>query len=495
MSEEKVTLSDLATKEAAQPAPATTQEVKEPGYKTVDISAIAKQEAKPTAQEVAVASLMSDLDAAINRTKQELKENVIDVAKEKIEEARLDDDEALIHDKVEMTPPINSKSNEEDHAKQDSILDFTDSTSLSSIDDEDLNDLDDDLDDEEDKEKGPSEQDKANFETFKTEINETLKPVRDKKDLSKFKINKKPMSVTKLLSFNESQKHVSDWVLVTAQKSISFSELSGQEIPLLDSSSNNRNRINTYKRIYSTLYDHVIDANKPATLEAWVKTLPFFDIRHLYFAAYKACFERSNYIPYTCPHCKNIFMENRDIAEMVKYTNDESKAKIAAILKKDSTSGSTYETDLEEVSDIYAFAFRVPSVYNIVFENSILDEAFTQKYSDILGILAYIDDIYYIDSTNNELVPIDTKPVSDNIGKTIRRKIRIYYEILKSLNSDQYSAVMTKLRKINELASKDVEYVIPKCKCPKCEKEIPEESKDPADMLFTRHQLVAIANM
>ena len=63
--------------------------------------------------------------------------------------------------------------------------------------------------------------------------------------------------------------------------------------------------------------------------------------------------------------------------EMIKI-----KKNLINYLKKDTTSsGSLGETELMQVSDDYVVALRVPTIYNVIFENSVLDTAFTDKYA------------------------------------------------------------------------------------------------------------------
>jgi predicted Zn-ribbon and HTH transcriptional regulator len=69
-------------------------------------------------------------------------------------------------------------------------------------------------------------------------------------------------------------------------------------------------------------------------------------------------------------------------------------------------------------------------------------------------------------------------------------------EFLNQLKSDEYSNILTEMNAINKkYNTNDIEYIIPATKCQKCGKDIQEEPKNPLDMLFTRHQLVVIANI
>lgn len=74
------------------------------------------------------------------------------------------------------------------------------------------------------------------------------------------------------------------------------------------------------------------------------------------------------------------------------------------------------------------------------------------------------------------------------------RKITAYYKILSTLNSDQYYNLTNYIQDINERDDK-VTFQLPECTCPKCNTKIPAESRTPEQLLFTRHQLRAIANI
>ena len=79
--------------------------------------------------------------------------------------------------------------------------------------------------------------------------------------------------------------------------------------------------------------------------------------------------------------------------------------------------------------------------------------------------------------------------------KSSIKKIKILYDILKRLSSDEYYTLRGYINKIDELTS-EVSYIVPGAKCPDCEKEIPaNEETSAAGLLFTRHHLGAFANM
>ena len=429
------------------------------------------------------------LDAALEREHEKI-ERVQQEYLDKYYDEQLDkddeDDNNSQADPQTLTVEKNDFEDDED----------TDATPVANIfdsDDEDFfKDLDDDDDDDE-KENDVNQDEQ--IENIKASIKEKLIPIKNKIDLGKFSINNKPISISKLLNSTTEDTHVADWMLYSTKTPISVSEFSGPEIEKMNPGNSNRNTLNTYKDIYSIIYKHIVDANKPATMEAWVKTLQFFDLDHLYFAIYKACFGSMNTIPYACPECGETFMADIDIEDMVKYSSDEVKDEVAKILQKESTSsGEGNPVELVQVSDDYVIGLKDPSVYEVVFEVSSLDREFSTKYQDLLAIMSYIDTIYFIDRSTNQLSPIAIKQYPNDIAKTTKRKIKIYYEILSTLSSDQYFAFTSYIKQIND-RNEVIQYRLPETTCPKCNHLIPEEIRKPDSLLFTRHQLGAIVNI
>lgn len=361
--------------------------------------------------------------------------------------------------------------------------------SIFEIDDKDL-----DFEDDEDEDIDPKVENDKQMDQIKNKLKEKIKPIANVIDLSTFTISNKPVSISSALKATTS-KHVSDWVLPAEGRSISIEEFKGLDLEKLNPANSSRNRINTYKDIYQLIFKHIVDAKKPATMEQWVKKLNFFDLDHLHFAIYKASFQGANFIPYSCPHCKNAFVsDNVDIEEMIKYKDEDTKARMIQLLNSDTTTESEgYNVELVQVSDRYAVGLREPSVYNVIFENAILDEEFTEKYSDLLSILSFVDSVYFIDIENNELKPIQPKEYPNNIVKNIKSKISTYSKIFTSLNSDQFYQFNSYIQVLQDKHD-EITYRIPGTKCPKCEKEIAEAEMSAQNILFTRAQLVGIAN-
>ena len=367
-------------------------------------------------------------------------------------------------------------------------------TILDGINNEDLFDEEDEEDNNSNPNDGPSSQEI--LDDLKTQIKEKVSPIRNI-DLSKFTFAKKAVSAQKVMKLAiQNHQNAADWVLPNAGRSISMTGLSGPEILKLNPENSNRNRANTFGDMYRIIYDHVLDGNKP-DFEVWLKQLRYVDLQHVYFALYMATFGGSNFINYSCPKCNKVFIKDIDFKDMIVYADDETKAKIQAMLKMDTTSAHNdeYPVTLIPVSDSYAFAIKTPSVWNVIMETASLSDKFLEKHADLIDVVSYIDGAYLIDSANEQLIPINTKPDPNDMAKTAARRIKAMYDIISTLSSEEYYALRAAIGEMDEEATK-VSYQIPSCTCPACATEIPANTDiTPDGMLFMRHQLAAIGNM
>jgi hypothetical protein len=332
---------------------------------------------------------------------------------------------------------------------------------------------------------------------LKKQIKEKVSPIRKTFDLSKFTIAQKAVSAQKVMKLAiKNHQNIADWVLFSANRPISVTGLSGPEILKLNPNNTNRNRLNTFRDMYRIIYDHIYDGNKPE-FEAWLKQTRFIDLQHVYFALYMATFGGSNFINYSCDKCKKVFIKDIEFKDMVSYADEETRSKVRNILKMDTTSPSndTYPVDLVQISNNYVFALRIPSVWNIIIETASLSDQFLEKHADLIDMTAYIDAIYVIDEENATLIPVDTKPDPNDQAKTAGRRIKAFYDIIRSLSSEEYFTLRNKISDYDVDANK-ITYKIPACTCPHCSAEIPENTEiSPDGMLFTRHQLAAIGSM
>ena len=373
----------------------------------------------------------------------------------------------------------------------------TDKT-LPQIDDDDFKEF---LEDEENEVVNDEER-KAVYNSFREQVIQKLKitPASEKR-LTKFKISSKPISVNKVLKTAYNTINTATWVLPNSGRLITFSALSGEEIENLNPEDSNflASRIT-----FNTLYNHLIDANKPATMEEWLKTINWFDINDLYFAIYLATFKNSNFITYQCdnPACKNMYLEEKPYKDMITYVDDNAEKLYQDIIKKGiDMTPDTIEEDVIQINDKYAIGFRAPSIYDIVFGTSALEQKFRDKYATVIGSIAYMGNIYFIHHSSHVdepvLMPVDCKPVENDSAKTMRNRIIAYYNILKSLNSDEYSIVSSTIINISNKSKVNAHFHYPESTCPKCKKVIKPSDEDisPLYLVFIRHRLARYASI
>ena len=220
---------------------------------------------------------------------------------------------------------------------------------------------------------------------------------------------------------------------------------------------------------------------------------------------YRACYSGSNLIARQCkdPACGKTSLVDTDINSMVKYGREDVeeddpeaiKKEFMELFNKDTTTSATaFESQLMQISDSIVISYSPATLYSTFIQYSTLTSKITDRYSRILDTMAYIDNFYQIDKTTHELVPIEIKVYPNNLDKTVLNKLKVYTTILKSLTNDQYNMLMGKLG--NMIEASKVRYVLPKCTCPECGKEIDEEPVESMlNLLFTRAQLAQIRSL
>ena len=513
--------------EQANPAPRKVVPVmgntfNEEMLKPVDINTLLPKKEKQ--DPILSNPLYTELDAAIEREKQNITERqaqIFNKMKEEVAAIEAKEETAQLDASIEgyssTTTSIQSDPSDEygiddtaviidENANRVSIIDDKDNIDImvrpASDEDSILGYMDDDklFDDADEEEPANSEppiSDEELLDSIKKQVRERIIDNSPRRgiDLSKFTFAKKGCSVQKVMKMAiTGHQNIADWVLPVANKTISMTGLSGPEILKLDANNSNRNKINTFKDMYGILYKHVVDANKPE-FEVWLKQMRFTDLQHIYFAAYMATFNGSSFTNYSCPHCGNVFIHDIEFKDLVNYKDDAAKAKVQNLLRKDTTSdGDTYEVEMIQVSENYAFSLRTPSIWTTIIEIASLSDKFLEKHADLIDVIAYIDSVYLIDYDNNELVPVDTKPDPNDLGKTVARRVKSMHDIISTLSSEEYYTLTSAIGDIDK-TSDEITYKLPSCTCPKCNKEIPENTDiTPDQLLFTRHQLAAIAN-
>lgn len=393
--------------------------------------------------------------------------------------------------------PVKNEDTEKEEAKEEATIIENPFSNFQSGDinfDEENEELDENIDENKLAEKEQKEQ----LDKLRTLVRQKIRPVAKAFDISSFSISKRPASNIISTPRDNGQK-IADWVLMSSQKPIYMRRFSGTEIERLANGGKGRTRLNRALDTWQLIYNHIVDPHKPESLEEWAKATSFLDIDHIYMAIYRANFEGSNYIPYNCTNkaCKEkVFLsDNFDIMDMCKFAKKEDKDKFFSILGNETSPASKlYSTEIIPVSEDYAFAFREPSIYNIIFESAVLDEDFVDKFGDLISICTYIDSIYYINKSTMELQPVRTNIYPNNMKKTVKSRIINFSKIISTLDSDQYNTIIAYMQKINE-SGESLTYQLPEVTCPSCKTVIPAVQQEAQSLVFTRHQLAALATL
>lgn len=543
--EKKVlTLKDLATPND-EIKKASTKVVDTSELKPIDINIIAPKKPEYDVNEVPVVKAYRELDDAIERKKKETEERIQKAKKEileakieesikndtlgentkqKVEKENLDelfDDQldSLLNDE-EAKVPTNVKeainiANEPTKVEKPMV----NTEPVMDLPNSEENFLDEESDEEEDilddsnKEKEEAEmkakREKA-FEEYKKKVKECISPMYTGKkfDLSKFKIRRKPVTYSKLLaerafnnSDNKSDSHISTWILPNSDRTITLSEFKGTDLDSLSTDEENLNSLQRLTRFYSTIYRHVVDPNKPKTLETWLKSISLLDVGHLNFAVYKASFEQSNYVTEICNNKKCLSMDlvKHPIMDMVTFKDEETKKKYMDIFnKKENTTPSTLEETPVQINDKYVFGLRFPSIYHSLFESTQISRNVAIKHQALLANMAFINSIYAINEESEELIPIDFKPDTNSFKTTVENKFKIIVRVLKELSPDEFAYLQSAIINLSNSQFEnpgDITYGYPESKCSKCGATIPATPQsNPISMVFTRLQLTQESN-
>lgn len=450
------------------------------------VSSAPQEEPKGTAEEEATMKAFDVLDQLTNGIQEQNDAMQAEIDEAKAVDEFIEDTESEVEESMEDLDEEDSDEDDEDDAPVSVNFDEITEEEL----DEDLKEL---LD-----EGGNATPDTNEYlNTFKNAIREKIKPISEELDISTFTVVNEPISINATL--DQEIKDDVAWVLFSSNRACHMERYLGSDIEDLnpDTSSSGMGRLDTLRKVYRSLYEHITDVNKPKSFEAWLKATSYLDIKNIYATVYRGSFEGSNYMTYECsdPACGNIWLsEDIPMMDLVEFVDEEAENKFNELLESESTElDNLYVTEIVPVSEKYAISFREPSIYNVVFENASLPVKFTEKYEDMLSILMYIDKIYYIDRANNRLQPIALKEFKNDLRKTTKIRVYTYSKILKKLTSDEYNALAKYMVAINK-RTESVKYVKPACTCPKCGKVVEKEEQDMQSMLFNRASLVSILN-
>lgn len=333
----------------------------------------------------------------------------------------------------------------------------------------------------------PTEEEKKMFERYRSELSSIITE-HESVNTEGFSVSKKTISMSKLLDVKEPEKRIADWVQTTAKKPFSTIEYSGIELQKIHPDESSRNRINKIKERYRAIYNHLVGVPKDG-FESWLRTTPFRDVPNFYFGAYKATFGDLNIVTYQCtnPSCNNIFIKELPFESMYEFDDEGAKEEFNRIFNGDTTLEVEFQEKIKPISSRFAVGLIEPSIYSVEIEPLLITDDMRVKYSKIINFLQFIKRLYYIDLEKKAYIPIDESAVPQDIAKTTKHKLAIYYKILDSLTNDQIAVLQVEASKYLE-HSDHLSFHIPECTCPECGKVIPKNELTPQELLFIRAQ-------
>ena len=310
-------------------------------------------------------------------------------------------------------------------------------------------------------------------------------------DLEGFVVETKPIALNRALKAKSHNGFTYLWPLPYTGIGVEMTPLKGDEIIQLNPTNTDFETVKGLSTVFSIFYHHITNPNK-APFETWLRQISDYDIDSLIFGAHAATFKDSNYITYECtnPKCKKVFLQKKDIMDMVTFPNDEAKQRFNDILAKDTVMKQTYKTTPKRISEDYAIGFVSQSIYSNLFEPASLDNDFAKKFAPIVQVMPNIDKVYRIDNQRRTLTPIDFKIVEGSLSKTVEKRVKSLHTIFQTFTPDERSIVIAEAQKISQQMNKwKINYSIPETTCPHCQTVIPKRESNPLNILFTRAQL------
>lgn len=457
--------------------------------------------------------IMNDMDAITVPTQvPELSENIKAALDDTDTTAEVHDDIPIVNDDFtdsgKIAPEedhvsVKSIDDEDDHFDDDPNKNIVDK--IKSVDPSELNnvDLDKEMAELDADEMDTTEQEKVYKEKLKSagrDIKAKIIPLAAKINITGFSISNKPVSINNSVDMAKAdhKTRAARWALFSSNMPVVMSEMSGTEIDELVRLTQGRDfTVTDLMRRYTLFYNHIISP-KPADVEKWLKVVSVMDIKHLYGAQYKAAFDGMNFLPYDCTNdrCNNGFItDSVPFDEMVTYEDDEAKKEAMKIYRSEPSQEEykLYHSEIVPVSNVYAFSFKEPSIWDAQIAPLYLDIDWYNKMEGTIAINTYIDKIYVIDQANKAIRPLAIKEYTGDVKKTLKSKVLALAKVISTLSSDQYNLISAYIEEINK-PSTYVDYQLPEVICPKCKTKIEARPTTASNLLFTRHRLTSLAN-
>ena len=504
-----------------------------------NLSDLAIEVPMETVEERNMREKQNAIDAAIERVKDDIKQNVLPkaqaIADDMVEKKLIEENKKQIAEdgKFNGEDSLSKLTKQEDEDDDDESLlgipkasvpmqDFkekTQSLDLSkmnqSVEDDDemkeiMKELNNDEEDEvpeigeekltPEEEKAQEEWGRKMIEAYKLKIKSTLEAsdrIHSVKD-GKINISKIPISFSKALQNVQAKSiHTASFPLVHTGRMVTMESLD-------------------------------VSPGKPDSWDKWLQSICDWDIFNLYMALFIATFKDSCFLPYTCPNCSNMFFKEYKVTDLYRKHPNASKDfddRVKAIIESgDNSVPSALVSEYLPISKNFAVGFRAPSIYSATFESAALDSKFREKHIQAINVSQYIDGAYYINGVkpNGELdlYPINFKVDKNNATLTLKMKIITIEKMIQTLTTDETAVFTAKLNSLNSKAYDRFQFLIPGTTCH--EKYGPQKAQDgtdlegkecghkideityhisggrrvevnPLDLLFTRHRLTQFA--
>ena len=326
---------------------------------------------------------------------------------------------------------------------------------------------------------------------IKEQLEKKMRPVTKKYDLSAAVVSSAPITVNNVIT-PMADKKIFTWGLYRSGRPFTIKAFTASELNTAYSYLSS----SKFAEILKLIWDHIVDG-KGETFESWAKCTNYYDFDNLWFGVYGACYKDCNYITIPCSKCNEVTVTTDiPINHMVFYKTQEAKEKMEKILTlpTDPEAASTVPAYRVQVSDSLVIEFKEPSLYDIYIARTSYDSEFKNKYEDIINMLPFIANIYYLDisSGNPVLRPIAFKTFVGNAAKTEKGKIMQYAKLLRQLTTDQYNIISNFIATAN--TNSDITYGIPKWSCEHCKAETSVDISQASELVFIRHQLTLLTS-
>ena len=327
-------------------------------------------------------------------------------------------------------------------------------------------------------------------------ITERIKPVSKKLDISSFTLVKKPTADIRVIS-QEAKARAAKWVLPNQKNVVIMREFTGSELEMLRSYSEDSSSLTMLSKKWKMIYDH-IESPKPADYTTWLKSTPFADLDHYFFAVFIASYKGANFLPMDCNNTKctdkTWLTEDMPILDMVKFETEEAKNEFTKLYtSEDQTTGKgLYCSEIIPLTENVAIGFKEPSAYSL-FEIASLDDTFKEKHAAILQVAPYIDALYLLNTTEQTITPVGYEVFPNNASKTVKSKVKKFESVIATLNTDEFGLIKSYVRAVMERDS-GMRYRYPSVTCPACGTKTEEALVSAEELVFTRYQLGALAS-